>query len=162
MPRLATNYSNTVIYKIICKDKTVVDIYLGHTSNFTNRKNTHKSHSKNDRLNNKKIYVIINENGGWDNWDMIEVEKYPCNDANEAKAREKYWEDILLPTMNTNSTSFISYDGNNMDNIVGKDKKETNYLKALCRQRKLKEELDYLRKENKELKELLNKHLISY
>ena len=31
---------------------------------------------------------MIRENGDWNNWSMIEIEKYPCNDDNEARARE--------------------------------------------------------------------------
>ena len=42
---------------------------------------------------------MIRKNGGWENWCMIEIEKYPCNDKNEAKARERYW----LETLNYNS-----------------------------------------------------------
>jgi hypothetical protein len=33
---------------------------------------------------------------------MIEIEKYPCNDANEATARERYWFEELSANMNTN------------------------------------------------------------
>jgi hypothetical protein len=31
---------------------------------------------------------MIRENGGWDTFRMIEVEKYPCNDRREADKRE--------------------------------------------------------------------------
>jgi hypothetical protein len=157
MPRTATDYSRTIIYKIVCKDKLITDLYVGHTTDFTNRKNTHHSHSKIPKLNQKKIYKIINENGGWSNWDMIEIEKFSCKDANEAKAREKYYEDLLQPTMNTNATLFVSWDGQTADHIQGKDKKETNILKARFRRDKLMEEIIVLRKENAELKrKLLN------
>ena len=162
MPRLATDYSKTIIYKIICKDKKITDFYVGHTTDFNNRKHVHKHDSKNNEKNKKKIYVIINNNGGWENWDMIEIEKYNCVDSNEARAREKYWEDKLQPTLNTSTPSFVSFDGLTSDNIVGKDKVETNVLKRRFREMKLKEELIFLRNENKKLKELLINHLISY
>ena len=47
-----------------------------------------------------KVYQIIRANGGWDNWIMIEIEKYPCKDGNEARARERYYFDLLNATMN--------------------------------------------------------------
>ena len=28
------------------------------------------------------------------------IEKYPCNDLNEARARERYWYEILTPNLN--------------------------------------------------------------
>lgn len=98
MPRLSTNYDNTCIYKIVCKDLNITDCYVGQTTNFRKRKWHHKSSV--NKLD-FKIYKFIRENGGWDNWDMIEIEKYPCNDGNEARTRERYWYEELKATLNT-------------------------------------------------------------
>ena len=38
MPKDVVDYSNTIIYKIYCKNEMVTDIYVGHTTNFTKRK----------------------------------------------------------------------------------------------------------------------------
>ena len=46
---------------------------------------------------------MIRDNGDWNNWSMIEIEKYPCNDKNEARFRERYWYELLEATMNTQS-----------------------------------------------------------
>jgi hypothetical protein len=103
MPRKAIDYSNTVIYKIVCNDLNVTDIYVGHTTNFTKRKNQHKTVccNVNDRKHNLKVYQIIRDNGGWENWSMIEVEKLTCADENEARARERYWYEELKANMNS-------------------------------------------------------------
>ena len=45
--------------------------------------------------------MTIRNHGGWDNWSIIEVEKYPCNDSNEARARERYWFENLSASLNT-------------------------------------------------------------
>ena len=42
MPKAEINYSNTIIYKIYCKNEIVNDVYVGHTTNFTKRKYMHK------------------------------------------------------------------------------------------------------------------------
>ena len=55
---------------------------------------THKNY-------NFKLYQMIRDNGGWSNWSMIEIEKYPCTDSNEARARERYWYEILNANLNT-------------------------------------------------------------
>jgi hypothetical protein len=100
MPKEIVDYSNTIIYKIYCKNFDITDIYVGHTTNFIKRKALHKSQCNN--LNNKvKIYETIRQNGGWSNWDMIEIEKYPCNDSNEAGKRERYWYELNHTTLNT-------------------------------------------------------------
>ena len=32
----------------------------------------------------------IHDNGGWDGWNMIKIEKHPCNDKRDAEARGSY------------------------------------------------------------------------
>ena len=94
MPKIPKDYSRTVIYKLVHKeDYDNANIYIGSTTNFTKRKSEHKSDSMNKIgvKYNQKIYQFIRDNGGWDNWNMIEIEKYPCFDNNEAKAKEEYW-----------------------------------------------------------------------
>ena len=103
MPRTNVDYSKTVMYKFVCNDLHVTDTYVGHTTNFVKRKSGHKQscHNENDKSHNLKIYKIIRENGGWDAWQMIEIEKYSCADDNEATTRERYWYEQLNGTMNT-------------------------------------------------------------
>ena len=86
-----TDYSKTIMYKFVCNDLNVTDCYVGHTINMTKRKYKHKSicHNEKDKHHNLKIYQIIRENGGWSNWSMILVEKFPCKDKPEACKRER-------------------------------------------------------------------------
>ena len=84
MPKLGVDYSNTIIYKIECKDKRITEFYIGHTTNFIKRKYQHKT-SCNTSTNLKlQIYKTIIDNGGWDNWEMIELAKYDCKNSKEA------------------------------------------------------------------------------
>jgi len=98
MTKKVIDYSKTIIYKIVCKDLSVVDVYVGNTTDFKSRKAQHKYKAKTFDF---KIYQIIRDNGGWENWDMIEIEKYPCADGNEARARERYWYETLEASLNT-------------------------------------------------------------
>ena len=80
MPRTSIDYSKTVIYKIVNNDLNITDCYIGHTTNFINRKNHHKNdcYNENSKKYNRKIYKIIrNSINGWDDWIMLEIEKYP-------------------------------------------------------------------------------------
>ena len=103
MPRKAIDYQKVIIYKLVCNDLSVKDLYVGHTTDFTNRKKLHKSRclNSNDSRHNLKVYKLMRENGNWYNWSMIEIEKYPCNDENEARSRERYWYEVLNANMNT-------------------------------------------------------------
>ena len=137
MPKESINYENTVIYKIVCRDLSVEDVYVGHTTNFAKRKNQHKKNCHNDKSKSYhlKIYETIRQNGGWNNWDMIEIEKFKCNDANEATARERFYYDKLQPSMNTikpKKDNFLrkcvcGYETFREDNLVRHLKRKTTW-----------------------------------
>ena len=103
MPRAAMDYSKTSIYKIVCNDLNIKDCYVGHTTDMTKRKYTHKNSCNNEKhkAHNHKIYQIIRENGGWENWNMLLVEKFPCKDQYEACKREREVYEELDAKMNT-------------------------------------------------------------
>ena len=46
-------------------------------------------------------YKIIKENGGWDNWDMIEIAKYNCKDHTEARLKEQQHFQELNSSLNS-------------------------------------------------------------
>lgn len=103
MPKVPVDYSKTCIYKLVhFDDLNDENIYIGHTINMVQRKHDHKCNCNNPnrKEHNYKKYQFIRENGGWDNWRMILVEKYPCNDVHEAIARERYWKKELKSTLN--------------------------------------------------------------
>ena len=146
MPRTPINYQNTIIYKIVCNDLNIKDLYVGHTTDFKRRKNEHKyaSHKEDYKSYNAKLYQTIRECGGWDNWSMIEIEKYPCSDTNEATARERYWFELLESKMNSfyPQRSGKEYYENNKDKIkeVCKKYQEANKDKIHQRSKKYYEE----------------------
>ena len=92
-----TDYSKLVIYKIKCNDESVLDFYVGSTTNFRSRKCSHKSSCETDK---QKVYEMIRSNGGWINWTMVELELYPCNSSIEARIREEYWRESLQSSLN--------------------------------------------------------------
>ena len=102
MPRQNIDYTKTIIYKIVCNDDNFDYLYIGSTTNFTKRKNNHKSccNNQNNKDFNQKKYVQMRQNGGWTNFKMIEIEKYPCNDKREAEAREEELRIDLKANMN--------------------------------------------------------------
>jgi len=102
MPKSQIEFSHTIIYKICCKDTNVNDIYVGNTTNFTQRKNQHKTLA-NDESCKRKVYEYIRANGGWNNWSMIQIEDYECTNKREAEMRERYWMETLHASLNCNN-----------------------------------------------------------
>jgi len=103
MPRIAIKYENTIIYKLCCLNPEITDEYVGHTTDFTNRKRAHKNACNNPNYKdyNYKVYQFIRDNGGFENWKMIMLEEYKCQNKLQASQRERYWFETLKATLNT-------------------------------------------------------------
>ena len=179
MPKIDIDYEKTLIYKLIKKDAiNDENIYIGSTTNFIQRKHGHKTscNNKKSKKYNFKKYQYIRENGGWDEWNMIEIEKYPCNDDNEARAREEYHRRYFNATLNsqrchtTDEEKIIilkNYSKEYRENNVEKEKerhifyRKNNVEKERERHRLYhennKEKLKEYRDNNKEKKSIKNK-----
>jgi len=98
------DYKNGVIYKICCKDKDITDCYVGSSCSHISRKSSHKSNcnNKNSREYNYPVYRYIRDNGGWENWEFVLLEEYPCENKNQLVIRERYWFELLGARLNNN------------------------------------------------------------
>lgn len=116
MPKKDMDYSKMVVYKICCKDLNITDIYVGHTTNLVKRRYKHKSDCCNEKgkTYDTKIYKFIRDNGGWENWEVIEIEKCPCLDFEEACKIERNYIEKLNASLNmvipTRTTTEYYYD----------------------------------------------------
>jgi hypothetical protein len=92
-----------IIYKIICKDLSITDCYVGLTRKELKMREYHHQKTcsnENYKYYNKYLYQFIRENGGWENFEMIEIEKIKCKNNFEARTKEQYWIDNLNATLN--------------------------------------------------------------
>lgn len=147
------NYSNTIIYKIVCRDVSIKECYVGQTTNVIKRKYYHKSICNNINSKNYNIYIyqFIRENGNWDNWDIIEIEKYEAVDKLDAGKRERYWIETLQATLNKviPTRTHKEYYEENKD-------KTTQYLKEYYEENKVKlkeHRKEYIEKNKEQIKE---------
>ena len=90
------NYS---FYKIVCLDDSVDLCYVGSTANFNARKREHKSKCNNENWLSK-LYTTMRENGGWDNFKMIEIGKREQLTKREAEQIEEDYRQELKANMN--------------------------------------------------------------
>lgn len=103
MSKANTDYSNTIFYKIYCKDPSITDLYIGHTTNFVQRKHSHKQSCINpNSVNyNYKLYQCIRDNLGWDNWTMEIIGFHNCEDLQSAKVQEQHYFEEYKATLNS-------------------------------------------------------------
>lgn len=96
------DYSKTVIYKIYCKNPDVKECYIGHTTNLRNRKSHHKTNCNNinGKGYNRKVYKIIRDNGGFDNWKFAVLEEAELENKLQAEKLERKWIEEIKPICN--------------------------------------------------------------
>ena len=96
-------YSKTSIYKLECKDPEVTDIYVGSTTDFYTRKSLHKGRciNKDGKMKyNLPVYCFMRLNGGWDNWNMLEIEVVNCRSKRHKNQIEAKYIRELGATLN--------------------------------------------------------------
>jgi hypothetical protein len=133
MPKIKIDYSNTIFYKICCKD--VADLYIGHTTNFVQRKHSHKQGCTNIKSStyNCKLYTFIRNNGGWDNWHMEIIAFHECNDLMSAKKYEQYYFEKYNATLNSIEPLPTSYyKCNKNTNVVLQDENKQSLYCNVC------------------------------
>lgn len=102
MPKKTIDYSNTFFYRIVCKDINIPDCYVGHTTNIIDRRRCHKKscNSETDKRYNCYVYQFIRANCGWDNWDLLEIERKECIDVEDARKQERFLIEYYGATLN--------------------------------------------------------------
>jgi hypothetical protein len=97
------NYENACIYKIVCKDVNITEKYIGSTTNLIQRHKAHKTTCYNDnaKRHNTFVYQFIRENGSFDNWDVVLIEKViDCKDKEHLHKRERFYIESLKAELN--------------------------------------------------------------
>jgi len=92
-----SEYDKCCIYKIISKDINITEVYVGHTIDF---ERILKFHRQKSNKRSYKLYNCIRFYGGWENFEIIKIEDYPCNSKQEAKIRQQYWITELKAELN--------------------------------------------------------------
>lgn len=149
------------MYKICPKDKNLNLCYVGQTADFNNRKRQHIRNTSN--IEDKKHYHLkhydaIRNNGGWDEWEMVEIEKFTCKTKLEARTREQ--ELIKEYNANLNSVSaFVTEDERKSTKNAATEKYREENKELLKEQTKkykqehkeiIAEQMKIYRQENKE------------
>ena len=103
MPKQPIDYSKTIIYRIVCKNPEIKECYVGSTTDFKSRKQQHKicCNCDTSKKHNLNVYLFIRNNGGFENFDILEIEKYKAVDQPDQAKRERYWLEFYNATLNS-------------------------------------------------------------
>jgi predicted GIY-YIG superfamily endonuclease len=123
MPRTAIDYSKSMIYKIEHQDKPEL-IYVGSTTDFTRRKNNHKSkcNNSNNKSYNLKLYQMIRSNGGWESFKIIIIKELNCKNKVELLLEE----DRMMKEMKANLNSCRAHPSD-QEKFESKKESDKNY-----------------------------------
>jgi len=101
MPKKLIN--DYIFYKIVCLDNSVELCYVGSTANWKERQRNHRSicNNENNKLYNSNIYKTIRENGGWENFKMVQLGTREQLTKRQAEQVEEEYRQELKANMNT-------------------------------------------------------------
>ncbi len=101
---------------------------------------------------NYPVFNFIRENGGFDNWEVISIEYYKCNNHEEASSRERYWKEFYNAKLNAYvpGRGKKEYYQHNVDKIL-ENKKE--YYQQNVDERKEYQKQYYIKKKVEEIEE---------
>jgi len=120
------------VYKIVCKDKEINEFYIGSSIDFDDRKRNHKNNSNN--LNRRNyclpLYMFINVNGGFENWEIVVIKEYKFITKKELTMNEQYYKDLLNPQLN--SFNAYGYDMERRKNNKKIYDKKLSKIKVKC------------------------------
>ena len=151
-------YANGLIYRWYCKTPELYNLcdndnYYGSTVDIDDRISEHKWawNNPNKRQYKYKVYRIIRENGGFDNWEFQIVEFYKCNSRKELELREKHYIKTFKPTLNTTvpRRTWREYREDNKEKYDAK-KEEFNKRQREKRANRTEEEIEAERIYNRE------------
>ena len=92
-----------MIYKIVCKDLSIKDVFVDSTLNLSSKITSHKHWARNpehQKIEDRLMYFTVAANGGFLNWECILIEAYPCSSPHELRARVRHWVEQLNANLN--------------------------------------------------------------
>ena len=122
------------VYKLKCKDTNITEFYIGSSTNFIKRKQSHKDNTIN--LNRREyclpLYMFINVNGGFENWDYEIIKEYKFITKKELTINEQAYIELLKPHLNSINANGVDLE--RKKNIIKIRNKIRNNIKDNCPQ----------------------------
>jgi hypothetical protein len=154
----SSDIDNYVMYKLSPKNKNLKYCYIGHTNNFIFRKRQHYLPSVD--LNHIKshilLYETIRQNGGWDEWEMVELENFNGKTKLEARIREQELIDEHSANLNMLKAYISEEDRNALKKQITQKYREEN--KELLKEQTKKYKEDHKEIISEQMKKYRSEH----
>jgi hypothetical protein len=95
---MPVDYANTWFYKIVSKDTTNTDCYVGYST--AQSAATKESHIQKCKTQASPLYKFIRNHGGLENFDIVKLGSKPCVDKSEALREQRKYFDQCKATLN--------------------------------------------------------------
>ena len=120
------------VYKLKCRDKEIIEFYIGSSIDFNQRKQRHKDNSNNlyCRQYCTPLYMFINVNGDFDNWEFEVIKEFKFITRKELTINEQYYKELLKPHLNSYNAYGIDVERNK--NTKKNHNNKQNKIKANC------------------------------
>lgn len=152
MPKKPIDYSKAMVYRLIYN---YITYYVGSTTNMCKRKARHKYNTNGEKSDKyyMDLYIFIRANGGWDNWQMIQIETYPdCKSSEELRMHERFHYDIYKPSLNSQLPYITEEEKVESQRELGVQWREENKEKIVI------DKADYYQENKERLLEKQNKY----
>tara|TARA_R110001606_G_scaffold392571_1_gene561650 strand:+ start:45 stop:515 length:471 start_codon:yes stop_codon:yes gene_type:complete len=124
------------VYKLKCRDTNITEFYIGSSINFIKRKSYHKggSNNLNDKHYCNPLYMFINVNGGFDNWEFEIIKEYNLISKKELEINEQAYIELLKPELNDRNANGLDKERKKNTKKIMNNKwsKIHNNIKANC------------------------------
>ena len=157
------NYNNACVYSLVYNN---IIYYIGSTTNFKQRKWSHKALSMKSPY---EIYKFIRDNEGWSKWDMELIEDCVCDNDFQLRTREQHWYMIHRANLLNDKAPARSKQQYVLDTAINRQQykrdnkehiNENNKIYSKARRLKKKEEKEIYEEEHKvEILQMKDKQL---
>lgn len=98
-----SSLTKTSIYKVVCKDLTIKDTFVGSSRNLSSTIRDYKvniSNGAKQKPDEQYMFATVKANGGFAKWDLILIEEFTYTNRHELIARIRHHVETLGATLN--------------------------------------------------------------
>ena len=95
--------TKTSIYKVVCKDLSIKDTFIGSSRNLSTTAREYKiiiNNGAKQKPDDQYMFATVKANGGFAKWDLILIEEFTYKNRHELAARIRYHVEQLGASLN--------------------------------------------------------------
>ena len=130
---MPVDYANTWFYKIVSKDTTTTDCYVGYST--CQSAAVKESHISKCKTQESPLYKFIRNHGGIENFDIVKLGAKPCVDKSEVLREQRKYFNQYNTTLNVIVPARSRSEYQHSSKVLEQSKKYRQANKALIDER---------------------------